>query len=66
MSSVFEIEAAIQHLPDDELKAFRQWFRDFDGERWDRQFADDVYAGRLDALGEEALRDLREGRCKEL
>jgi hypothetical protein len=29
---------------------------------WDRQFETDVAAGRLDALAEEALADLRAGR----
>ena len=31
-----------------------------------RQFEEDVAAGRLDRLAEEALRDLREGRCTDL
>ena len=30
--------------------------------KWDQQLADDVAAGKLDALAEEALRDFREGR----
>jgi hypothetical protein len=42
------------------LSAFRSWFADFDGEAWDRQFEADAAAGRLDALGDEALRDLSE------
>ena len=49
-----------------ELAAFRSWFVDFDAEAWDRQFEKDAAAGRLDALGDEALRDLDEGRCTDL
>ena len=37
-----------------------------DAEVWDRQLEEDVRAGRLDALAEEALRDLREGCCTDL
>jgi hypothetical protein len=48
------------------MSAFRSWFADFDAEAWDRHFEQDVKAGRLDALAEEALRDLHEGRCKDL
>jgi hypothetical protein len=48
------------------LARFRSWFADFDADGWDRQFEADVAAGRLDALGAEALRDLDEGRCRDL
>jgi hypothetical protein len=34
-----------------------------DAAAWDRQIEEDVAAGRLDALADEALDDLREGRC---
>lgn len=61
-----EVQKAILHLSPEELEAFRAWFAQFDSAIWDRQFEEDVAAGRLDALAEEALRDLREGRCKEL
>lgn len=66
MSSVEEIERAIAGLPPAELAELRSWFLAFDGEAWDREFEDDVRAGRLDHLAEEALRDLDEGRCTDL
>jgi len=66
MSSVKEIESAVARLSAEELAVFRNWFAEFDAQAWDQQFERDVAAGRLDALGEEALRDLDEGRCTEL
>jgi len=66
MNLVSEIEVAVKKLSRDELSAFRDWFQEFDAEAWDKQFDTDVRAGRLDALAEEALRDLREGRCTDL
>jgi len=66
MSTVPEIELAVKKLSREELSAFRTWFEDFDAEAWDRQFEEDAKAGRLDALADEALRDLREGRCTDL
>ena len=66
MSSVKEIESAVARLSCQELAAFRSWFVAFDAEAWDRQFETDVAAGRLDALGDEALRDLDKGRCTDL
>jgi hypothetical protein len=66
MSSVKEIESAVTRLSPEDLSAFRSWFADFDAEAWDRQFEKDVAAGRLDARGDEALRDLSGGRCTDL
>ncbi len=66
MSAVQEIEDAVRRLSADELAAFRAWFTEFDATQWDRQFEEDVASGRLDRLAEEALRDLREGRCTDL
>ena len=63
MSSVSEIEAAVERLTPVELDAFRTWFAEFDATAWDRQMEEDVAAGRLDALADEALEDLRAGRC---
>jgi hypothetical protein len=42
------------------LAAVRDWFTD--AAEWDRQFERDVAAGRLDALADEALTDLDNGR----
>jgi hypothetical protein len=66
MSTVEEIERAIQQLPPDKLTEFRAWFAAFDAEVWDREFEEDVHSGRLDQLAEEALKDLDEGRCTDL
>ena len=66
MSSVHEIEAAVRKLSPHDLLAFRDWFSKFDAAAWDAQFEKDVAAGHLDALADEAIRDLREGRCRDL
>ena len=66
MSNLKEIETAISQLSSDELTAFRAWFSEFDAEIWDRQFEEDVAAGRLNGLAERALQHLREGRCTDL
>lgn len=64
--TLHEIESAIAGLPPQELSKFRAWFVEFDAEAWDRQFENDVKAGRLDALADEALHDLREGQTTDL
>jgi hypothetical protein len=66
MISVVEIEDAVKKLSRGELHTFRDWFLGFDAAAWDKQFAEDVATGRLDALADEAIRDLRGGRCTDL
>ena len=66
MSTVQEIQEALRRLSPEDLTTFRDWFAEFDAEVWDRQFEEDVAAGRLDDLANEAIRDLREGRCTDL
>jgi hypothetical protein len=66
VSTIQEIEDAIRQLSCEDLAAFRAWFAEFDAGLWDRQMEKDISAGRLDALAEEALEDLRDGRCTEL
>lgn len=66
MSTVQEIQEAVSHLRQEDLAAFRTWFAVFDAALWDKQLEADVNAGRLDELGQEALRDLAEGHCTDL
>ena len=66
MTTLDELENAIRALPQADFAALRDWIAEYDALLWDRQLEEDVQAGRLDALAEEALADLREGRCMEL
>jgi len=66
MSIITELERAVQQLAPEELARFREWFAAFDAEQWDRQIERDAAAGRLDALAEEALADVREGHGRNL
>ena len=66
MSTVHEIQNAVRQLSNEDLTAFRDWFAEFDAAMWDKRLEADVAAGRLDALADEALRDLREGRSTDL
>ncbi len=66
MSRIEEIENAVAELPREELTRFREWFAEFEARVWDREIEEDVEAGRLDKLAEEALRDHDSGRSTEL
>ena len=66
MSLVEDLERTVRELNREQLTSFRRWFLEFDAEVWDHQLQEDIAAGRLDELGEEALADLREGRTRPL
>ena len=66
MTTVQEIEKAVENLPKPDLDKFREWFDKFDAEAWDRQFENDVLTGKLNKLADQALKDYKEGRCTEL
>jgi hypothetical protein len=66
MTTLNEIEQAVQSLPPEQLAAFRDWFARYEAQRWDEDFESDVKAGRLDSLAEQAIKDLQNGNCSEL
>lgn len=66
MSRVEKVEEAVQALSPDELAEFRAWFAEYDWVVWDQQLERDVGAGKLDSLGEEALREHASGNTKPL
>jgi hypothetical protein len=66
MSSVEDIETAIENLAPADLARFRAWFEAFDAARFDDRIARDVVSGKLDALAEQALAAHRNGRTSEL
>ena len=66
MDTVDQLEQAVSGLSRDELAEFRRWFDEYDQAAWDREIEQDVQAGRLDSLIEEALAEDREGRARSL
>ncbi len=66
LSDLGSIERAVSQLSHEDLAKFRIWFAEFDAANWDRQFEKDVASGRLDALADKALKDLRQGNCTDL
>ena len=63
MSTVEEIEAAIQHLPREQFFQLVTRLRDRFGDEWDRQIAEDAAAGKLDALASEAIAEHGAGKA---
>lgn len=66
MSKVESIEREIVGLSSTELAVFRNWFREFDAEAWDRQIEEDARSGKLDSLADAAMKSFQSGSCSEL
>lgn len=61
MTSIKEIEQAIDSLPMEEYRKFREWFLERDWEAWDQRIEEDSASGKLDFLVKEALDEKRRG-----
>ena len=61
MTSIAEIKQAILELNEADYVELRRWFSELDWEKWDRELEEDVAAGRLDFLKEEALEAKKNG-----
>ena len=66
MTSIPEIQQAIMNLPEAEYVELCRWLLDQDWERWEREFDEDVRAGKLDFLAAEALEAKARGELKDL
>ena len=66
MTTVPELQKAILGLSEAEYAELREWLLDEDWERWEREFDEDVKAGKLDALASEALEAKARGELKDL
>ena len=66
MTKVEKLEQEIRRLHPEERAALRKWFQEFAAEAWDQEIEEDVKAGRLDSLAEEALETHRKGGSSRL
>ena len=66
MSTVIEIQAAIQKLTPAEKRQLEDWFLEMQADAWDAQIEEDINAGRLDHLIARAEADIAAGRTKPL
>jgi hypothetical protein len=66
MTTVEDIEKAVEKLPPELLARFRTWFEEFEATRFDRKIDQHAQSGRLDRLADEALREFRDGHKREL
>ena len=66
MSTVTEIQAAIEKLSPSERIELERWFAELRADAWDAQIEEDIKAGRLDHLIAQAEADIAAGRTRPL
>ena len=66
MTTVQEIEHAIEQLPGDQFSEIHAWIIEKDWELWDKQLQQDSVSGKLDFLVSEALQDAEAGHTRPL
>ena len=63
MSTVLEIEHAIETLPPADFRQLAEWFDEMREQRVDAAVETAVASGKFDAMAEQALQDARAGKC---
>lgn len=66
MGKVERLQQQIQKLSTEEWVELRDWFLKLDWESWDAQLENDIRAGRLDDLANQALSDHMTGKTIEI
>ena len=65
MTTLKEIETAIERLPRDEFLELTDWVRARSGDDWDRQIEEDAKAGRLNHFALAAREEFLAGATSE-
>jgi hypothetical protein len=61
-----KIEEEIKNLPDQEFSKLREWFQNYESQKWDTQVQQDIKSGKLDELAQAAISDFKKGDFKPL
>ena len=66
MTTVAEIQNAVQTLPEKDFDTFSSWFDGYEEKRWDSQIDRDQKSGPLQDLMKRAKADFKAGKCGRL
>jgi hypothetical protein len=66
MLRIEEIKSIIEKLPKNEFLELKSWILEKDWQQWDEEIERDSKEGKLDFLIEEALKEKRQGKLREL
>lgn len=61
-----ELKDSVKRLSEDEYTKFRDWLWEYENEKLDKKITEDSTTGKLQALANNAIKDLRAGNYSEL
>ena len=64
MLTLEQLETTILQLPAHDCRKLLEWLSDLDYQRWDKELENDVAAGRLDSLAQEAIAEFEAGHYR--
>ena len=64
MKNLSEIEQSVAKLPEGDFARFRQWFWEYENEKWDARIEKDIAGKKLDALANKALFNYNKGNFR--
>jgi hypothetical protein len=66
MTKVQALEEEIGKLSASELAELREWFAEWDADKWDREIERDAASGKLDHFFERSVADQLAGKSREI
>lgn len=66
MTTLVEIETAIQQLPQNDIRQLVTWLQNYVNDEWDQQLNTDLHSGKLDHLIAKAEADIAAHQLKDL
>jgi hypothetical protein len=66
MKDLSEIEKSVAKLPENDFAKFRQWFWEYENEKWDARIEKDIAGKKLDGLASKAKTDFNNGKYRTL
>ena len=66
MAKLSAIEDLVTRLSENEYEKFRQWFWNYENEKWDAKIKKDITENRLTNIANDAIADYKKGNSKML
>ena len=66
MIALQELKNEVKNLPKQDFNQFRNWFLDYENNKWDKEIEEDIYSGKLDDIMNNAKKDFKNGKYETL
>ena len=66
MNNLVEVEQSVSNLSEQDFEQFREWFFNYDYQKWDIKLASDIKKGKLNTMGFEAIQSFKKGNFKSI